>query len=160
MDHRQEESDEAGGGREQHPVAGLDGLEAQPYGQVGFADPGRAEEDDVLAMFDEVAAAEHLELLLVQRGLIAEVEGLETLHEGEARQVGPHRDVLGGLRGDLFGEERVEEVSVGDILGGGVLQQRFEPLPALEEPEALQLLVEALELARTHADTAAVLSVS
>ena len=48
--------------------------------------------------------AERLDLLLVERGLVAEVEGLQALHEGEARQVGAHGDVLGRLRGDLFGE--------------------------------------------------------
>src|SRR6266487_596848 len=37
-------TDHAGGGREQHPVAGLDGLQAEPDGEVGFADAGRPEQ--------------------------------------------------------------------------------------------------------------------
>ena len=152
--------DQAGGGREEHAVAGLDRLEAETHGQVRLADARRAEHDDVFAMLDEVTAAERLDLFFVERGLIAEVEGLQALHEGEARQVGPHRDVLGGLGGDLFGEERVEEVGVRRLLGGGVLEQGFQALPALEEPQALHLLVQALELRGAHADTAVALSVS
>jgi hypothetical protein len=138
----------------------LDGLETEADGQVGLADAGRAEQDDILAVLDEVAAAECLDLLLVERRLLAEVEGVQALHEGEARQVGPHRDVLGRLRGDLFGEERVEEVGVRGLLGGGVLEQGFQAFPALEKPKPLHLFLQALELRGAHADTAAAASVS
>ena len=41
---------------EEHAVAVLDRLEAEPDGQVGLADAGRAEQDDVLAVLDEVTA--------------------------------------------------------------------------------------------------------
>ena len=105
-------------------------------------------------MLDEVAGAQGLDLLLVERGLVAEVEGLQALHEGEAGQVGPHGDVLGGLGGDLFGEEPVEEVGVASLLGGGVLEQGFQAFPALEQPQPLQLFLQALELRGAHADTA------
>ena len=44
--------------------------------------------------------------------------------------------------------ERVEEVGVGGFLGGGVLEQGFQALAALEEPQPLHLLLQALELAR------------
>src|SRR5438477_8181221 len=73
----------------------LDCLEPEPDRQLGLADAGGPEQDDILAVLDEVTAAERLDLLLVERRLIAEVEGAQALHEGEARQVGPHGDVLG-----------------------------------------------------------------
>ena len=44
--------DEHGGGGEEDPVAVLDGIEAEAYGQVGFAHAGRPEDDEVLAVLD------------------------------------------------------------------------------------------------------------
>jgi len=145
---------------EEHAIAVLDGLETEPDCQVGLADAGGPEQDDILAVLDKVTAAERLDLLLVERGLIAEVEGVQALHEGEARQVGPHGDVLGRLRGDLLGEQGVEEVGVGGFLGGGLLEQRLQALAALEEPQPLHLLLQALELGGAHADTAPAARVS
>jgi hypothetical protein len=58
----------------------LDGLEAETDGEVALADAGRAEDDDVLAVFDEVAGGEVVDLLLVERGLVCEVELLEAVN--------------------------------------------------------------------------------
>ena len=69
--------------------------------------------------------------------------------------MGAHGDVLGRLGGDLLGEQRVEEVGVGGLLGGGLLQQGLQPLAALEQPQPLHVLLQALELGGAHADTAA-----
>ena len=44
--------------------------------------------------------------------------------------------------------------------GGSVLEQGFQALPALEEPQPLHLLLQALEPGGAHADTAVGLSVS
>jgi len=114
--------------------------------QCGLADARRAEDEEILAVLEEVAGGERLELLLVERGLVAEVERLEPLHEGEPGQRGPHRDVLGGLRPDLLTEKAVEEVGVGELLRGGVLEPGLQPLATLEESQALEVLVEPLEL--------------
>src|SRR5439155_7908784 len=146
--------DEAGRGREQDAVAMLDGLEAEPDGQVGLPDAGRTEEHDILAVLDEVTAAQRLDLLLVERGLVAEVERLQALHEGEAGQVRAHGDMLGRLRGDLFGQQRIEEVGVRGFLGGGLLEHGLETLATLEQPQPLHLLLQALELGGTHERTA------
>ena len=80
----------------------LDGLQAQPYGEVALADAGRSQDDDVLAVLDEVAGAESGDLLLVERGLVGEVEGVEPLDEGEAGEAGAHGDVLCRLGADLL----------------------------------------------------------
>src|SRR5262245_2672165 len=120
---------------------------------MGLPDAGRAEDHQVLGVLDEVTGAQRLDLLLVEGGLVAEVEALQALDEGEAGQLSAHADVLGGLGGDLLGEDLVEEVGIGNLPGGGVLEQRLEPLAALEQPQALQVLLEALELGGAHAGT-------
>src|SRR5882672_11353931 len=79
---------EDGGRGEEHAVAVLDGLEAEPHGEMGLAHPGRAEDHQVLAVLDEVTQAEGLELLTVDGGLIAEVETVQALDEGEAGELG------------------------------------------------------------------------
>ena len=94
-------------------------------------------------------------LLLVERRLVVEVERVQAFDEGEASELGPHGDVLGRLGGDLFGEDLIEEVGVGELLAGRLLQEGFEALPALEQAQALQVLLEALELGGGHAGTAA-----
>ena len=111
-----------------------------------LADAGRPEQAEILAVLQEVAGAEGLHLLLVEPGLVAEVEALETFHEGEAGQMGAHGDVLGGLGGDLLAEDEVQEVGEGDLLGGGLLEQGFETLAALEQAQPLQMLLEPFEL--------------
>src|SRR5437867_6514345 len=142
--------DHARGRGEEHTVAALDRFEAEPHGEVGFADAGRAEQDDIFPVLDEVAGGERLDLLLVERGLVAEVEGLEALDEGKAGQARAHGDVLGGLGGHFLGEHEVQEVGVGRLLRRGVLQQGLEPLADFEQPQSLQVLLEALELRRAH----------
>jgi len=84
-------------------------------------------------VLDEVAGGELQDLLLVDRGLVGEIEGLQRFDEGEAGHGGAHGDVLGGLGGHFLGEHLIEEVAVADFLGGGLLQQRFEPLATLEQ---------------------------
>ena len=59
-----------------------------------LADAGRAEQHDVLAVLDEVTAGQRLQLLPVDRGLVAEVERIEALDEREPCEAGAHRDVL------------------------------------------------------------------
>jgi hypothetical protein len=46
--------------------------------------PGGPQDYAVLAVLDEVAGGERLHLLLVERRLLAEVEGVQGLHEREA----------------------------------------------------------------------------
>jgi hypothetical protein len=50
-----------------HAIAAVDGLEAQPNGEMGLADAGRPEDHEVLAVLGEVAAGQRLDLFLVDR---------------------------------------------------------------------------------------------
>ncbi len=142
--------DHVGGGGEQHAVTVFDGLESQANGQVGLADARRAEDDDVLAMLDEMATGEILQLLFVQRRLVAEVEGVEALDEREARQVGAHGDVLGGLGGDLLGQQLIEKIGIREVPVGGFLQQCFEALLALGQAQLGHVFMQAFQLCGVH----------
>ena len=65
--------------------------------------------------------------------------------------MGAHGDVLGGLGGDFLGQDEVEKVGEGEVLGGSFLKQRLEPFAALEQPQALKVFLQALELGGVHA---------
>ena len=95
--------------------------------------------------------ASALDLLLVDRGLVAEVEGFQRLHEREAGHGGAHRHVLAGLGGDLLGEHLLEEIAVGQFSRCGLLQQCLQPLPALEQAQLEQMLAETFQLGGVHA---------
>src|SRR5262249_7974437 len=144
--------DEDGGRGEQHAVAVLDGLEAEADGEMGFAHAGRAENHEVLAVLDEVAGAQRLDLLLVDRGLVAESDAPEAFDERDAGQLVPYADVLGVLAAALLVENLPEQVGLGALLGGGPRERRPDPLAALDQPQALEMLLEALELGGAHAD--------
>ena len=74
---------------------------------MGLADAGCAEDDDVLAVLNEVAGGQRLEQLLVERGLVGVVETVQALQKGKAGQAGAHGDGLGSLGGELLGEQLV-----------------------------------------------------
>lgn len=145
-----EGADQRSGRREEDPIAVLDGLEAQPDCEVSLPDTGRAQEDDVLACLHKPTDREGLNLLLIERGLIAEVEGLQGLDEGEAGEARPHSDMLLGFRDDLLLEDGLEEVGVVPLPRAGVLEEGFQPFATLEEPEPLAVLLEPFELRGGH----------
>jgi hypothetical protein len=78
--------------------------------------------------------------------LVGEVEGLQGFDEGEAGHGGAHGDVLAALGGDLLAEHLFEEVGIGQLLCGGVLQQGLQALGALAQAQLLQVLAEPFEL--------------
>lgn len=131
------------------PVALGDRFNAQGDRQVRFPDAGRPEEDDVLAVRDESALRQLLDPLLVDRRLEAELEALERLDVGELGQGGPQGDVLLLLRGDLLGEDFVQEVGVGDVVLGRFLESRLEPVLDAVEPEMAKVILDMGEAHRT-----------
>jgi hypothetical protein len=72
-------------------------------------------------VLDEVTGRHLLDLLLIQRGLVGKVERLQALHEREAGETGAHGDVLFGLGRHFFAQHLVEEVGIGEVLGGRLL---------------------------------------
>jgi len=132
------------------PVALGDGLDAQGHGQMGFAHPGRPQQDDVLPVGDVAAACQLFDLLLVDGGLEAEVEALQGLDEGEAGHGGAHGDVLFGLGGHLLGQQFIEEVTVGEAVFGGLLEARLQQASDPVQPQVLEVLLHAFDLGAAH----------
>ena len=125
--------------QEAHGVAGLDGLDAEGDGEVGLADAGGAEEDDVLRPLHEAEARQLAEHLPVDRGLEVEVELVEGLQPREARQLQPALDPAlvpappFGLEG-LGQKPLVVDVPLGRLLADAVeLGQEVLHLHPLEE---------------------------
>ncbi len=58
--------------------------------------------------------------------------------------------MLGGFGGHLLGEHALEEIDVGQLLGGRFLQKRFQTLAALEQAQPLQMFSQTLQLGRRH----------
>lgn len=116
-----EHCDHVRSGSEEHAVAGLDRLQTQADREVRLAHTGRSQDDNVLAVLDEMAVGQLLDLLFVYRGLIAELERVQALYERESRQVRAHRDVLGRLCLHFFGKQPLQEVCVRELLGGCLL---------------------------------------
>ncbi len=101
-------------------------------------------------MLQEVAETQRLDLFAVDRGLIRKIERVQALDERESRQRRAHGDVLRGLGRDFFRWDLIEELGVRELLRGGVLQHRFNPLAAGEQAQTLEMSLQALELGGGH----------
>jgi len=128
----------------------LDGSAAQRDGQVGLADAGRAEQDDVLAVGDEATRRELLNEPLVERRLEREVEIVERLDRGEVRNLHAHGDALAVLGVHLVAQELVEEVEVRGLLVGGLAEERVEPLGEMAQAQLLEMLDDACVYEVSH----------
>jgi len=139
------------GGDERHglgevgPVTFGDGLDAQSDRQMSLANTGGPEQDHVLAVGDKAALGQVLDLFPVDRGLEGEVEVLERLDVGELGQGSPDGDVFFLLGGHFLREQLVEEVGVGEVVLGGFLKSRLQPLMDPVQPEMLQVVLDLRE---------------
>jgi len=115
-----------------------------------LADPGRAEQQQVVAALNVAAGSKFADLLGIDRGLELEVETLERLLEGKPRHRNPHLMMLVGLRIDLSGQQLIEEVGVGHFLLRRLLQARGKLLLNLIEAQTLAVFAQAVELRSTH----------
>src|ERR1700677_5111566 len=115
-----------------------------------FPDPGRAEQQQVVAALDIAAGGEFADLSGIERGLELEGEALQRLLERDARHRDSHLMVLMGFRVDLRGQQLVEEVGVGKFLFRRLLQARGQFLLNLKEPQSMTLFVQTVELGSAH----------
>src|SRR5271165_5958566 len=115
-----------------------------------FADSGRTQQQQVVAVVDIAAGGEFAKLLGINRWLELEVEALEGLLEGKARHRNPHLMVLVGFRIDLAGQQLIEEISVGNFLFCRLLQARGKLLFDLIEAQLMAVFAQAVELRGTH----------
>src|ERR1700692_2245572 len=117
---------------------------------MGFPDPRRAEQQQVVAALDIAASSKFTDLLGIERWLEIEVETLEGLLEREARHRDAHLMVLVGFCVNLAGEQLGEEVGVGKFLFRRLLRAHSQFLSDLIEAQPLTLFTQALELGRAH----------
>ncbi len=108
-------------------MSGLDDGAAEADREVGLADAGRTEQQDILGAGDEVARRKLAHQPLIHRRLELEVELFEQLHRREMRDLDAHRDALLLLGVELVAEDLVEEVEVGRLFAGSLRQDRVEP---------------------------------
>jgi hypothetical protein len=138
-------------------VPGFHGRAPQRYREVGLADAGRSEDQDVLGGGDEAPGGELTYELLVHGWLELEVESLECLDRRKVRDLDAHRNPLALLGVDLLAEQLVEEIEVGRFGSGGGGENRVEALGDMAEVELGEPLDDASmdELAHDPPPTAA-----
>jgi hypothetical protein len=130
--------DEVGGGDESSVEAVLDGPVGQCDRNVGLAAPWLAREDEVAAFGDELRTEEGPQLLAPDAALKREVELLDGLQIGEVRQTSELFHPGVGAIGDLFGDQKNEELPMGPALGGSLLLEVREDSGHRGEVEPLE----------------------
>ena len=86
----------------------------------------------------------------IDRGLKFEVEALERFLEREAGHGGFHGRVPLVLRGDLAAEDLFEEVAVCEVFLARFLKEGGQVVDEPEQPKALHLLLDSLDLSGEH----------
>ena len=110
-----------GDGGEVNAVAHLAGEHAQRDGQMGFADAGRAEEDEVAAFAQVAAGGQFFDEPPVDGGLRRVIKVFEPFQGRELCELEVDLDGLAMTFGDFAVEQMAEEVAVGPALGTGLL---------------------------------------
>ena len=127
------------GADEDAAIAVLQRLEQQPAGEARLADAGRADEDDVLGLGDEVELGEGADLPLVDAGLALEGEGLERplLGHGGVLDAPGERALLAAL--PLGAQQPGQSVSNGSPSFSALLapRRRFRHLLQVQAPQQL-----------------------
>ena len=102
--------------------ARFDGFDADGLGQMAFADSGRADQEDVAALADEVAGGQFVDLSAVDGGVEAKVESFQgtSLAEVGGLVAAGDRALLAHVEFVL--EDEFEELGVGEPVGCGFLQ--------------------------------------
>ena len=72
----------------QHPVSSLDRLVANPDGQVGLANPRRANKNQIVAFVDKLKIQQSIDLALADRGLMPVVKGRSLILSATPNQFG------------------------------------------------------------------------
>jgi hypothetical protein len=73
-------------GKEQHPMAGFDGLDAQGHRQHRLARTRGTEQEQIVAALHEAQSRQFAHQLAIDRGLEPQIELLERLDVRKARQ--------------------------------------------------------------------------
>ena len=140
---REEVGDEVEDGPVAHDEALLDGLVADCLGEVGLADAGRADQEDVVVLADEVPGGQLEDVLAGDGGIEAPAEVVEGAQGGELDRCGAARDPALRTDVELVLEDQFEELRVGEPVGVGLLEADRE---GLDERRPAQLLEDRVEV--------------
>jgi hypothetical protein len=86
---------------------------------VGLADPGWAEQGDVVVGGDELERGEVADLARVEVGLEGEVERVEAFVVGQAGEFERGAEPASFAQADLLAQEQVDELEVAHAVGLG-----------------------------------------
>ncbi|QDE71504.1 hypothetical protein BHS05_33325 [Myxococcus xanthus] len=114
------------------------GAVAEGLGQVGLADAGGADDEDVVVALQEGAGAQFQHLGLGDAGVEVEVEVLEgagVLEGGTAHALG---ELLGVATFHLVAQQAVEEFGVGEVVVHGLLGAHLEGLEGAGQAQLLE----------------------
>src|SRR5215204_4688252 len=149
-----EGGEQRGGTGEEHRVPGLDGGAAEGDREMRLADTGRPEDQHILGAADKAAGRQLTDQALIDRGLELELELLERLHRREVRDLHAHGDALALFGLDLLSQHLVEEIKIGRLTFGGLIEDCVEALGDEPETEPLEMIDDARMDDGAHRTTA------
>ena len=123
---REEIGDDIKDGAVAHDEALLDGFIADGLGEVGFANAGRADEEDIGAFADEVASGQFVDLFPRYGAVKPPVKVLQRFEFGELRRAGAQFDALLMTQIDLVLEDQLQELQMAEPVGPGLLESEFQ----------------------------------
>lgn len=126
----------------ENTLALLTGLEAEGDGQMGLAHAGRAEEEDVPGLLQEVERGQLPQELLIELGLIAPVEGVQVAEHREARGLDTVIDGAVDFGDDLQLQQVQEKLLVGEPGFGRVLNFLRVVIADRREAECAGILID------------------
>lgn len=131
---------QAEGGVEADFVAGFDGFQADADGQMGLADAGRADEDDVVAIVDKAEVEQAVDLAFADRGLEPVIELFQRLVQWKARAFTVLLDALAIALILLMPDQAFGKLQIRAFMGFGLAQQLFQVIGNAGQTETAVLL--------------------
>lgn len=117
---------------------------SETQGNVGLSDAGSADQQQIGFLLDETQRREFLDHVPVEPGLRVEVEVLETLLDRKVSEAKPTGQPTHLGRGDLFGEQPLQEHGCRDALALRLVEVRRDHLRGANQTEVGQMRAQAL----------------
>jgi hypothetical protein len=105
-----------------------------------FADPGRAKDQDVFGWGEKASRRQLADEPLIDRGLEFELEVIERFHSRKMGNLQSHRHAGPLLRVDFLAQDTVEEIEIGRLGPGGIIEHGIETVGDIPESELRELL--------------------
>ena len=122
----------------EHDLSALDQFMANGLREVAFADPGRADQEDVLGFFQESAGGQIVDLATVDAGVEAEVEAVQCALFTEGGGLGATLDLSLFAGVEFVLQEQFEELQVIELVAPCFAQAQVETGGQSAQPELAQ----------------------